>query len=311
MTLEEVKEILRKEGWTSFQKLSYRPRGLEEQEFEKPIVVQALNECYDNHILPMIITEKREERYKKLKAEYDERHKAMEECDKTVASDYAQFMKWAHEHYGGFLKSKDGQVDCQDGKPVKGEHLNPALQNSAKQFNDALLDEQAKRIKGLTEQNKKQNDIIASRNTEIWELQEKVKKMEKMGKQIARLNEVIGKRNATIKDLKVELDEKDDLLECYRFSDKNKDEMISGLKKINEEYRHQLAAATVNKVNEQALKSAESALVYKDKVIDGLKKNISDAVDLLTESDGLHIEVVVKDPFEDFFKFIREHDRTK
>lgn len=266
MTVKEAKEILIKEGWTSFQKLSYRPRGYEEQEFEKPIVVQALNECYDNHILPMITTEKREERYKKLKAD----------CETTKNDNRPDYEK-ANEIVDKLIE--------EEGKPVKGEHLNPALQNSAKQFNDALLAEQAKRIKGLTERNKKQNDIIASRNTEIWELQEKVKKMEKMGKQIARLNEVIGKRNATIKDLKVELDEKDDLLECYRFSDKNKEEMISGLKKINEKYRHQLAAATVNKVNEQALKSAESALAYKDKVIDRLKKSISDAVDCLEKVD--------------------------
>lgn len=247
MTFEEAKEILKKEGWTSFQKLSYRPMGFKAPEFEKKIVVDAFEVCYDNHILPLILSEKRDERYKKLKAEFEK-----------------------------------SQNDMGEGEPVNGEHLNPALHDLAKQFNDALLDEQARRIKELEAQNEKQNDIIASRNTEIWELQEKVKKMERLGKQIAHLNEVIGKRNATIKDLKVELDEKEDLLECYRFSDKNKEDMISGLKKINEKYRHQLAEATVNKVNEKALKSA---LAYKDKVIDGLKKSISDAVDILEKKD--------------------------
>lgn len=151
---------------------------------------------------------------------------------------------------------------------------NPALKESAKLFNDALLDEQAKQIKEIKKQNKLLGEVIASRNTEIWELQEKVKKMAKMGKQISRLNEVIGKRNASIKHLKTDLEEKEDLLECYRFSDKNKEDMISGLKKLCEKYRHQLAAAAVNKVNKQALKSAESALVYKDYFIDKLKKEL-------------------------------------
>lgn len=182
-----------------------------------------------------------------------------------------------------FLKDHEHSKCKEEDEPIKDEPIDRTrLNDSAKQFNDALLDEQAKMIKELKEQNEEQNDIIASRNTEIWELQEKVKKM---GKQIAHLNEVIGKRNATIKDMKIDLDEKSDLLDDYRFSDKNKDEMISGLKKMNEGLRHQLAAATVNKVNEQALKSAESALVYKDKVIDRLKKTISDAVDILEKKD--------------------------
>lgn len=276
MTVKEAKEILEKEGWTSFQKLSYRPMGIKSPEYEKAIVVQALEVCYDNHIFPLISPEKRDERYKKLKAAFEESHK-----------------------------------DAEEGEPVKGEHLNPALHDSAKDFNDSMLDEQAKMIKGLEAQNKKLNDIIASRNNEIWELQEKVKKIAKMGKTIARLNEVIGKKNAQIKDLKIDLEEKADLLECYRFSDKNKEDMISGLKKVNEKYRHQLADVTVAKIDEQALKSAESALVYKDKVIDRLKKKISDAVDILTDSDGFRIISCDNDPIEEFLNFVSKHGRTE
>lgn len=175
------------------------------------------------------------------------------------------------------------------------------LKESEKQFNDALLDEQAKKIKELVAQNKKLNDIIASRNNEIWELQEKVKKMAKLGKQIAHLNEVIGKKNAQLKDYKIACEEHDEQLKDYMLSDKNKDDMISGLKKVNEGLRHQLANATISKVNEQALKSAESALVYKDKVIDRLKKTISDAVDILEKKDDRVYNIDPESVTDDWF----------
>lgn len=180
-------------------------------------------------------------------------------------------------------------------------NTNPALNDSAKYFNDALLDEQAKMIKGLEEKNKKLNDIIASRNNEIWELREKAKKMAKMGKQIAHLNEVIGKKNAQLKDYKIACEEHDEQLKDYMLSDKNKDDMISGLKKVNEGLRHQLANATISKVNEQALKSAESALVYKDKVIDRLKKTISDAVDILEKKDDRVYNIDPESVTDDWF----------
>ena len=92
MTLEEAKEILKKEGWTDFKKLAYRPTNIIAQpEWEKPTVVEALEVCYDNHVLPLILKEKLSERLGRLKAEYEKSH-------------------------------GDGQVDCQDCKPTKGEH---------------------------------------------------------------------------------------------------------------------------------------------------------------------------------------------
>lgn len=180
-------------------------------------------------------------------------------------------------------------------------NTNPALNDSAKQFNDALLDEQAKKIKELVSKNKKLNDIIASRNNEICELQEKVKKVKELGKQIAHLNEVIGKKNAQLKDYKIACEEHDEQLKDYMLSDKNKDDMISGLKKLNEGLRHQLANATISKVNEQALKSAESALVYKDKVINRLKKTISDAVDILEKKDDRVYHIDPENITDDWF----------
>ena len=99
---------------------------------------------------------------------------------------------------------------------------NPALSESASQFNDALLDEQADKIKRL-------------------------------GKEITRLNKIIHKKNEELRLTKIR--------------EKNLAEL--GLKYVgeNEELKEKLDKKIVDKIDAQALKSAESALAYKEKVI--------------------------------------------
>lgn len=99
---------------------------------------------------------------------------------------------------------------------------NPALKEAASQFNDALLDEQAKKIKRL-------------------------------GKEIARLNKVIHKKNEDLRLTKIR--------------EKNLAEL--GLKYVgeNEKLKKELADKVVDKIDAQALKSAESALAWKEKTI--------------------------------------------
>ena len=268
MTVKEAKEILEKEGWCSFQTLSYRAKGLPKDDWEKPEVYEALKVCWDNHIMPLIKKETFDERKERLERGFY--------TDKTTQSESGGV-----KDYEKVNQIVDELIE-EEGEPINGEHLNPALHDSAKDFNDSMLDEQSKQIKELTKQNKKLNDIIASRNAEICELREKVKEM---GKTIAHLNEVIGKKNAQLKDYKIACEEHDEQLKEYMESDKKKSDMISGLKMVNEGLRHKLAKATISKVNEQALKSAESALVYKDKVIDRLKEKISCAVAILEDDE--------------------------
>lgn len=107
--------------------------------------------------------------------------------------------------------------------------LNPALKESASQFNDALLDEQAKKIKSL-------------------------------GKEIAKLNGIIRDKNAVLADVAEEL-------RLTKIREKNLAGL--GLKYVveNEKLKKELADKVVDKIDAQASKSAESVLAYKEKVI--------------------------------------------
>ena len=88
---------------------------------------------------------------------------------------------------------------------------NPALEESAKLFNDALLDEQAKKIKNLDELIASRNKIIAEQSEEIGglknRLHEKIEHLVEISKlseerksQLNKLKKVISKKNRMIKD---------------------------------------------------------------------------------------------------------------
>lgn len=98
----------------------------------------------------------------------------------------------------------------------------PALKEAASQFNDALLDEQGKKIKRLS-------------------------------REISRLNKAIRKKSEDLRLTKIR--------------EKNLAEL--GLKYVgeNEKLKKDLAGKVVGEINARALKSAESALAYKEKVI--------------------------------------------
>lgn len=174
--------------------------------------------------------------------------------------------------------------------------VNPALAEAASQFNDALLDEQAKKIKELTEENEDwkswhemQNRGIALSNIAFRN------EKNRLGKEIARLNKIIHKKNLKIEelrkessrhlrekmkmfgenfDLEQELKDKNailsDVAEELRLSkirEKNLTELCQKYIKANEELKEKLANNVVGKIDAQTLKSAESALAWKEKVI--------------------------------------------
>lgn len=205
--------------------------------------------------------------------------------------------------------------------------VNPALAESASQFNDALLDEQAKKIAELTKENERLERVSKTTTDEFNELYyrmiTKSDKIEALGKEIARLNKIIHKKNLKIEELRKEssrhlrgkmkmfgenfdleqkLKDKDavlsDVAEELRLSkirEKNLTEVCQkyvkevetqkdlvddiSLKydgaKYNlklrieecEKLKEELANKVVDKIDAQALKSAESALAYKEKVI--------------------------------------------
>lgn len=245
--------------------------------------------------------------------------------------------------------------------------LNPAIKEAAFQFNDALLDEQAKEIESLRDKCKKYADILDSvesklrelkaensriKNSDLnlegliyatRELEEKNKKIEKLtkenedwkswnemqnraiainniafrneknrlGKEIARLNGIIHKKNMKIeefrkesskhlrgkikvfyenRDLEGKLKDKDavlsDVAEELRLSkirEKNLTEVCQKYMKENEELKKELSDKVVDKIDAQALKSAESALAEKDEVIADLGKELKAQKDLVDD----------------------------
>lgn len=189
MTLEEAKKILKKEFEVIGLHKSTEPFEFDESvwiEHEKPSVLEAFRVLSKEGYYITISGHDYDMRKKRLEKESEKNTKAPGP---------------------GEEQSKEG---------------NPALKEAASQFNDALLDEQAKKIKRL-------------------------------GKEITRLNKIIHKKNEELRLTKIR--------------EKNLAEL--GLKYVgeNEKLKNELADKVVDKIDAQALKSAESALAYKEKVI--------------------------------------------
>lgn len=192
MTLEEAKKILEKEFAVISLHKSTEPFEFDESgwiEHEKPSVLEAFRVLSKGGYYISISGHDYNMREKRLKKEYEENTKAPGSSENRIKEDSG---------------------------------VNPALKESASQFNDALLDEQGKKIKHLT-------------------------------KKIARLNKIIHKKNEEPRLTKIR--------------EKNLAEL--GLKYVgeNEKLKKKLADKIVDKIDARALKSAESALAYKEKVI--------------------------------------------
>jgi hypothetical protein len=145
--------------------------------------------------------------------------------------------------------------------PVSGKEKekkgNPALKEAASQFNDALLDEQGKKIKRLTKKIARLNKIIHKKNIKIEEFRKE------SSRHLRGKIKMFGENM----DLSQELCDKNEELCLTKIREKNLAEL--GLKYVgeNEKLKKKLAAKIVDKIDAQALKSAESALAYKEKVI--------------------------------------------
>ncbi len=165
----------------------------------------------------------------------------------------------------------------------------------AKYFDKALVDEQAEKIKKLEHE---KLDILEMASSCKQTVAERAKK-------IARLKKIIRKKNMKIeefrkessihlrgkikmfvenRDLEGKLKDKDavlsDVAEELRLSkirEKNLTEVCQKYMKENEKLKKELADKVVDKIDAQALKSAESALAYKDEVIETLDKELAEA----------------------------------
>ena len=273
-------------------------------EHEKPAVLEAFRVLSKEGYYISISGHDYNEREKRLQKEYEENTKSPspgeEQPEEKKGIIYPTTFPKADFYY----------------KHVLNEG-NTALKEAASQFNDALLDEQTKKI---AEQNKeitrllslaekKENSIsrlyyeksvLEKENEELKkgeiparyfdkafvdEQEEKIKKLEhekldileiagsckrisaeqakeikRLGKEIAKLNGIIHDKNAVLSDVAEEL-------RLSKIREKNLTELCQKYMKENEELKKKLAGKVVDKIDAQALKSAESALAWKEKVI--------------------------------------------
>ena len=231
MTLKEAKDILKKEFAVIGINKSTEPFEFDESrwiEHEKPSVLEAFRVLSKEGYYVTISGHDYNMREKRLQKEYEENTKAP--CP-------------------GEEQQKEG---------------NNALKEAASQFNDALLDEQAKKIEELT----KDKELIKKASLsqlddfiEIYNLLTKEsQKTKRLGKEIAKLNSIIHDKNAVLSDVAEEL-------RLTKIREKNLAEL--GLKYVgeNEKLKKKIADKIVDEIDARALKSAESALAYKEKVI--------------------------------------------
>lgn len=244
MTLEEAKKILEEEGF--YVEKATRPCVLNGWfiKYESPEICEAVQVvCSAGYKAMMFETafQARKERLKK-------------ECEKNT-------------------KAPGSAKNCIKEDSVV---INPALKESASQFNDALLDEQAKKIAELTKDKELMKKASLSQLDDFIEiynlLTKESQKVKRLGKEIAKLNGIIHDKNAVLSDVAEEL-------RLTKIREKNLVEVSQKYMKENEELKKELADKVVDKINANALKSAESALAckeqliyYKDKIIAYYKK---------------------------------------
>lgn len=198
------------------------------REFEKPEVCEAIKVANENRLTVGLTPTEWDEREARLKKKHEENTKDPDSAENYIKEDSSE---------------------------------NPALAESASQFNDALLDEQAKKIAELTEEKERLEDkitifnIFKKRNDEAYRRQ-----IRSLDKDISKLNGIIHDKNAILSDVAEEL-------RLLKIREKNLTEVCQKYVKEVEDLREQLANKVVDKIDAQALKSAESALAWKEKKI--------------------------------------------
>lgn len=310
MTLEEAKNLLEKEGFSFYKRISELCTVPDHfKRYENPKICKAMDIVNSAGYSLSMGSSLFDERKARLKKEYEESRKKEENPSLTFeeAKDFAK--KDYIEHMERLISRKKERNE-----------ENPALKEAASQFNDSLLDEQTKKIAELTKKNvrlgkeiARLNKIIHKKNMKAVDLMEVLRKTESLLNDTREANiknlDTCFKNEDIIDDLKKKLAEKTKLVKKYakELSDssldlcklekklKDKNAVLSdvaeelrlskireknlaelGLKYVgeNEELKKELADKVVDKIDAQALKSAESALAYKEKVITDLTNKL-------------------------------------
>lgn len=247
------------------------------REFEKPEVCEAIKVANANRWTVCLSPTEWDEREARLKKEHEENTKAPgpgeEQPKENVRIICCSASPKADFYYKHFLNEG-----------------NPALSESASQFNDALLDEQADKIKRLGKEITRLNKAIHKKNMKIEDLRKEssrhIRGKIKIFYENVDLEKMLKDKNAVLSDVAEEL-------RLSKIREKNLTEVSQKYMNENEELKKKLANKIVDKIDAQTLKSAESALAYKEKVIADLGKELKATKTELEEKTKL-VETVRK-----------------
>ena len=193
MTLKEAIKILKKEGFH----MRLAPMVINQtgaiREFEKPEVCQAIKVANANKWTIGLSPVEWDEREARLKKEYGKNH----------------------------IKRGD-PIPC-----------SPALKEAASQFNDALLDEQGKKIKRFGKEITRLNKIIHKKNLKIAEKDEVIGDLGKELKAQKDLVDHISKLRDSAK-INLNLREKECEKECEKLEEANN--LVKEVRKVSKEY---------------------------------------------------------------------------
>lgn len=249
MTLKEAKKILEKEGFTL--EGPGKPSAVSEAftKYESPEICEAMQVVCSAGYMIMMYGNVFEARKERLQKEYEQNTKAPGSAENRIK---------------GYLTGNKSIEHC--GEPMSGpgeeqpNEGNPALKEAASQFNDALLDEQAKKI--------------GEQNKEITRLLSLVEKKENSISRLYYEKSVLEKENEELK--------KGEIPAKY-FDKALVDEQAEKIKKLEHEKLDILEMAS----------SCKQTVAEHGKKIQGLGKEIA-RLNKIIHKKNLNIEKLVK-----------------
>lgn len=249
MTLKEAKKILEKEGFTL--EGPGKPSAVSEAftKYESPEICEAMQVVCSAGYMIMMYGNVFEARKERLQKEYEQNTKAPGSAENRIKGDLTG--NKSIEHCGEPM-SGPGEEQPNEG--------NPALKEAASQFNDALLDEQAKKI--------------GEQNKEITRLLSLVEKKENSISRLYYEKSVLEKENEELK--------KGEIPAKY-FDKALVDEQAEKIKKLEHEKLDILEMAS----------SCKQTVAEHGKKIQGLGKEIA-RLNKIIHKKNLNIEKLVK-----------------
>lgn len=226
MTFEEAKKILEKEGF--YVEKATRPCAISEDftEYEDPTICEAMQVVSSAGYFVCMEMSCFDERKARLKKELEEH---------------------ANAPVSGKEKAKKG---------------NPALEEAASQFNDALLDEQAKKIKRLGKEISRLNKIIHKKNEELRLSTIREKNLAKLGLKYVGENEKLKKNLADKVVAKIDAQALKSAESALAYKEKviaEKDEVIADLGKELAEAK-KLNTAKILDINAKCMRAARESI---------------------------------------------------